>query len=175
MKNYGTKNTKSSKSNSQLSHPGATDSLSTKSSKSNSQLSQPGATDSLNTKSSKSNSQPSHLGASASLSIEYLKSKSPNSKKCISSESHVVPDRETPIHKINSLSDKVSLPHIFLKTEYSETPICFLIDTGASVSIAKLINFTTKPKLSTEKIKIKGLSDNDVKPSKRIYSQYYRI
>lgn len=65
------------------------------------------------------------------------------------------------IHEINATSKKVSLPNVYLHTNYTSKVLCFLIDTGASVSIAKLTSFAKAPTLSNEKIKLKGLSDND--------------
>ncbi|PZC85949.1 hypothetical protein B5X24_HaOG214314 [Helicoverpa armigera] len=64
-----------------------------------------------------------------------------------------------PIHEIKTYN--VALPYIFLNTNYANKPLCFLIDTGASVSIVKLQNFTITPHLSNDKIKLKGLSEDD--------------
>lgn len=62
---------------------------------------------------------------------------------------------------INYVNDRVSLPHVYLKTNYNDKPLCFLIDTGSTISIVKHSSLHNKPVLGTEIIKLKGLSDND--------------
>lgn len=62
---------------------------------------------------------------------------------------------------INNVNNKVSLPHVYLKTNFNDKPLCFLIDTGSTISIVKLSSLQNKPVLGPEIIKLKGLSDND--------------
>lgn len=71
------------------------------------------------------------------------------------------PNSSIPIHEVNSSQNKISLPHIFLRTKYAHKPLCFLIDTGSTVSILKLTNLDIKPSLSRNKIILKGLSNTD--------------
>lgn len=55
----------------------------------------------------------------------------------------------------------ISLPHVYLKSNYNDEPLCFLIDTGSTISIVKYSSLHNKPVLDPEIIKLKGLSDND--------------
>ena len=62
---------------------------------------------------------------------------------------------------INNINNKVSLPHVILKTNMNDKPLCFLVDTGSSISIVKYSLLLNSPMLSRDIIVIKGLSDND--------------
>lgn len=62
---------------------------------------------------------------------------------------------------INNINNKVSLPHVNLKINFNAKPLCFLIDTGSTISIVKLSSLQNQPVLGPEIIKLKGLSDND--------------
>ena len=107
------------------------------------------------------NSNPSQhtpSGTSVSLISESNKPRHVPQRASVSAS----PKNEAiPIFEVNSSSKKISLPHIFLKTQYAKKPLCFLIDTGSAVSIAKLNNFDTKPPLLNKKINLKGLSNNN--------------
>lgn len=56
---------------------------------------------------------------------------------------------------------KVSLPHIYLQTNHAAEPLCFLVDTGASVSIVKNSSLRETPDLSHEIIKLQGITNTE--------------
>lgn len=50
---------------------------------------------------------------------------------------------------------------MFLQTSRSQKPLCFLIDSGASISIVKFSSLNKHSDLGPQTIKIKGLNDDD--------------
>lgn len=69
--------------------------------------------------------------------------------------------REKNSYTINNIINKISLPHVLLKTNMNNKPLRFLIDTGSTISIVKLSSLLNQPVLGPDIITIKGISDND--------------
>lgn len=100
---------------------------------------------------------PKFCSAQVSKKSKYIQNSSPRKKSSLFSRNLT---REK-IVTINNINNKVSLPHVYLKTNFNEKPLCFLIDTGSTISIVKLSSLSNQPVLGPEIIKLKGLSDND--------------
>ncbi|CAG9119218.1 unnamed protein product [Plutella xylostella] len=68
---------------------------------------------------------------------------------------------DKPCYQINSLNKKISLPHVYLKTSHADEKLCFLIDTGASVSLVKHARLQKPPPIDGSVIHIKGINSSE--------------
>lgn len=68
---------------------------------------------------------------------------------------------DKPCYQINSLNKKISLPHVYLKTSHTDEKLCFLIDTGASVSLVKHARLQKPPPIDGSVIHIKGINSSE--------------